>query len=700
MKAKECLSDANIRRLGEKTDKVIADTLAEFSESDQVLSRWKQKIVRYYELYKMVQKRKHYEGLANIFVPELLRAVETITGKIYSVIFAQPDWFDYQERADEFDNGGALALTALTKYQMEENAFKSRIMDSIRQMVIAGLTVRKIGWDYDEIERTIPGPPDANGKPTKKKRPETIKDTWTFDPVDILTFQISDISVPYNDVQKARWIGEQYIATKAYIDERTRRGWFSKVMKDKLTDEPKPASSNVSSNVTNRLQSSGFNTVTSEVGKYELIERWGLVPCEWVMDSKQMDEEGYEEGDLCEGVIVIANRTAILKLEKNPFWHNQKPYVVCPYVPQEFQLPGIGACEIGESLQEEINDTRNQTMDNKTMILACMWLRSKTSGVKNDSLRVRPNGIIDTNDMEGLEPLRPPMVTQVGTSMEGVAKNDLREGVGAASNLQGIAQAGVDTATESTQINQESMGRLLLTAQLYTELVLKPMLVFAEYLNYQYYDHTKAISVVGKVGVKFKKLTIAEIAGGHKDVIIRIDTDGSNNPSVTRQQFMNFFGLVQQMPPPLIAFHWKALDKAYGMFFNGHSLDEIYSNPSPDPEQQLTPEEERDMVIASQPVMASKGQDHKKYIKYHEQEFHQMRYGLDDTQFDIYKKLILSHYAILKQEVEEQHQAMMQQLMQQEQQGATGSRGKTPNSSPSTMTAAPSIGSLGRSVGQ
>ena len=215
MKSKPCLSDDNISRLSESlTQEILTSVADEFSDSDRVLSEWKKKIVKYYELYQMVQKKKHYEGLSNIFVPELLRAVETIVGKIYQVIFAQPNWFEYAERADEFDIGASLALTELTRYQMDENAFKSRIMDSIRQMVISGLTVRKVGWDFEEVERTVPGGIDEKtGQRSTKKRLDTIKDTWTFEPVDILTFQISDIDTPYNNLQKARWIGEQYIAT-------------------------------------------------------------------------------------------------------------------------------------------------------------------------------------------------------------------------------------------------------------------------------------------------------------------------------------------------------------------------------------------------------------------------------------------------------------------------------------------------------
>jgi DNA polymerase-1 len=47
---------------------------------------------------------------------------------------------------------------------------------------LTALCVRKIGSDYQEVTRKIR---DANGNLVEKK--ETIKDTWTFEPVDLLS---------------------------------------------------------------------------------------------------------------------------------------------------------------------------------------------------------------------------------------------------------------------------------------------------------------------------------------------------------------------------------------------------------------------------------------------------------------------------------------------------------------------------------
>jgi hypothetical protein len=693
------LSKRNISKLNAQDKaQLLADVLDEFSYSESILSDWKARIIKYYDLYQLVQKKKNYEGLANIFVPEILRAVETITAKIYQMIFAQPDWMEYVGRDEqEDDEGPAIALTQLTMYQVEENNFKARVMDAIRQMVIAGLTVRKIGWDYQTVSRKL----GKNSEGKMQTQEDTIKDTWTFEAVDLLSFHISDISVPYNDFQKAKWIGEEYAAPQHWLREKIRRGYLCDYDLDKLdNDTEKSATRTQAQDLKDaRFQSSGFKFQTKK-DQTHIFERWGLLPAKYVLSPEEMADERYEDDDLVESVIIIGNKKAILKLERNPWYHQQKPYVACPYIPKEFELPGIGAAQIGESLQEEINDTRNQTMDNKTLILACMWLKSRGAQISDKDLVIRPNGVIKTNDMNGLEPLRPPVVTGVGTNMEGVAKNDLRESAGAASNLQGIAQAGVGTATESVTINRESVGRLVMVAQLFCELVLKPTFKMAEFLNYQFYDHVKLISVIGPVGAKYKQLKPEEIKGGLKDISIKISMDATENPAVQRQQFMNFLTIMQPMPPQAIAFHWKLLNKIFGMFFNGHDLSELYPSPAPDMDKLLAPDEERDVVLAKKPVVAKDGQDHKAYIQYHEKEMASMAHSLDEIQFELYKKLIMSHWQLLQKEIAQQQQMLMQQQMAMAQQGPGGvNKGQTPNTTPFNQSAAPTTKSLAQGMG-
>ena len=690
------ISDRNIQMLGADTS-LVESINKEIEASERALSRWKVRLIKYYELYQMVQSTQSYESLSKVFVPEILRAVETLVAKLFQMLAGSPNWVEFVGR-ESSDNQSALAMTELVRYQMEENGFNSRIMDSLRQMLIAGFTVRKVMWDFKQVKRARR---TQDGQRIVENA--VVTDHWTWEPVDLLSFHISDINTPYNDIQKATWIAEQTENSKDYVYERMRRGWFSSFNKAAIELTAQPKLSQARNLANKRNAASGYNSKDTK-DRVELVERWGLIKAKYVHTPEELQELQIDGETPVESVIVIANKTHLLKLEANPFWHGEKPYNACPYVAKEGEFAGLGVAQIGEKLQEELNDTRRQTMDNKTLILSNMWLKGRASGIKNEHLRQRQNGVILTNDMNGLQALRPPVLTGVGVNIEGVVKEDLRQSVGAASNLQGMATSGVDTATESSIINRESLGRLLLTANLYSELMLKKCFQMVEFLNYQYYDNVKMIRVVGEMGAKFKKLSPEALASnGGKDIIINLSIDAAENPAVRRQQIMNFQTQIMQLPPEAIQFHWKLLDKIYGMFFHGQKLTDLYDAP-PMPEELLTPEEEIDMVIAEQPVFAKQGQDHQQHLQVLEKAMQDMGLAMSEMSFNILKALINSHMQMLQQELQQQAiaaQAQMQQMaLEQGPQGAEGGADmRQPNASPFTQTPAPTTGGLSKQVG-
>src|SRR6185503_17285195 len=147
------VSEANISRIGEEEAiKLVLSVTDEINKSEAVLNPWKRNLVKYNNLYKLIQEKKHYEGLSNLFVPEILRAVETVSSNVYKAITATNPWFEYVGREKD-DAASAEAMSQLVKYQMDENGFNVKLMDSIRQMVISGVTVRKVLWDFRQVVR-------------------------------------------------------------------------------------------------------------------------------------------------------------------------------------------------------------------------------------------------------------------------------------------------------------------------------------------------------------------------------------------------------------------------------------------------------------------------------------------------------------------------------------------------------------------
>lgn len=677
----------NIKRLGDDENNFVGKLLDELERAEGVLNPWKNKLVTYYELYKMYQRNKHYQGLADIFVPEILRGVETIVGQMYSAIFGSDPWYEYCGRTEE-DEPGARALTQLVDWQMDINNFRICVQDSIRQMAITGLTVRKMGWDFEQVNSKRRAMFEDPERPGKKKAQtidelKTTRDHWVFKGVDLLGFYISDVSTPYHDIQKARWIGEEYEVDKTWLKENIKKNWLADNHIDEI-DETSLSQRSDAQRLKDSLRlTSGYSDTSKKKGIL-IFERWGLLEAHYVYSQEQLDKLELDRDDMVEAVFMLANRKFLVKLEANPYWHGQKPYLSCPYVPQENEFAGIGATQIGQSLQQELNDTRNQTMDNKTLVLMCMWLKSRSSGIKNQDLRIRPNGVVVTNDMNGLKPLQPPILSGVGVNIEGIIKNDLRESIGAPSNLQGIAQSGVSTATESSQINATAMGRLRMTVQLYTQLILKPMFNFIEYLNYQYYDTEKVISVIGANGVSFVKRDPDDIIG-YKDVVIKTNSDMEENPGVRRQQAMQFLTIVQQLQPQQINYYWKLLDKLYKMFFpQGHSLADVL--PAPDlPEEMMEPDAENDVMLMGHHVKVHSGDDDQKHIEAHQKSFDMFKYVLSEKAFKEYTQHLLEHHDQLSQKLAAQAQQAKEEALAQVT-GGGAAPGNQPGMVPGQMS--------------
>lgn len=687
------VSEANISRIGEdEVFKLVASVVEEINKSEQVLNPWKRNLVKYNNLYKLIQEKKHYEGLSNLFVPEILRAVETVASNIYKAITGSNPWFEYVGREKD-DQASAEAMSQLVRYQMDENGFNVKLMDSIRQMVISGITVRKVLWDFQQVTRkgkkaeteTVLDP--ITKKETKKRSvkdntfTETIRDHWTFEGVDLLGFHISDVNTPYNDIQKAKWIAEQYFVEETWLREKAKKQWITDAYK-RVVAEPQTKDSDYR-NLSRERNRTDYNE--EEKKGFEIIERWGLVRAKLVHDKDELKNLNLDPEDFVEAVIIIGQRKHLLKLEANPFAHGQKPYLSCPYIPQEFNFAGMSIPQVGGPMQEELNDTRNQTMDNRTLILSCMFLKDRSAGIKNAQLRIRPMGVIDTNNVNGLVPLRPPVLTGVGVNIEGVIKEDLRQSVGASSNLQGIAQAGVDTATESSIINKEAFGRLAQVAEMYSLLVLKQLFLLVEFLNYQFYDRDKAIKILGAQGIKFKIIGPDDIVG-FKDVVVHLSTDSSDNPAVARQQLIQFWTTISQLPPEAIVYHWNMLNQLYKQFFPSGSLEDLYEAPE-GKEELLTPEEENDLTLRGTMVHVKKGDNDDEHLKSHEQDLATFQYALSEDSYKAKTHHIAEHYAQREAKITAQQDMLMQQMMAQQSQPTNGgglNTGQVRNASAST----------------
>ena len=144
-------------------DELVQFILDKIDKDSLALKPKKDKFVEWNDLYKGYQADKNYQGLANLFIPEILKATETLVSMIHSAIFDNPNYVKYVGM-ERHDRESAENMTTLVLYQTGENKFEIGMSEFIRQMCTFGTGFRKILWEF-MVKQTR----------TRKKNPDTGK---------------------------------------------------------------------------------------------------------------------------------------------------------------------------------------------------------------------------------------------------------------------------------------------------------------------------------------------------------------------------------------------------------------------------------------------------------------------------------------------------------------------------------------------
>jgi hypothetical protein len=93
-------------------------------------------------------------------------------------------------------------------------------------------------------------------------------------------------------------------------------------------------------------------------------------------------------------VVTIANRTAVIRSQENPFWHGEKPFVRFVDYLLEGEFWGAGEAEAVEGLQDLANALVNQRIDNVRLTMDRMFAVNTKALEDERDLVVRPGAIV------------------------------------------------------------------------------------------------------------------------------------------------------------------------------------------------------------------------------------------------------------------------------------------------------------------
>ena len=337
---------------------------------------------------------------ANLQLPFGFTIIETQLPQLVDIFFRNGETISFkgQDYEDaEFEN----SITDFHQHQLSEMDFESRTAGFIKSMLLDGTAFAKIPYQFEEIKtlrrETQIDPVTGERIMRKREVSEITLDGPGFELIPIYDFYPDwSVRVP-GEISKMRGCVHRWFNTFTAL--KTDRAKYKNLSEVTLSVESKGSMAWSPPYYTSDNYKQDFENLQDnpdpgmkDRGKIEVWEYWGL----W-------DEQG--DGNFEEYIITVANGDVILKKEPNFYDYKFKPFVACPNYLREQEFYGIPELMPVRSLVKEANSIRNARLDNINLSVNPMWLVDRASGVNHKSLYSRPNGIVWTNDINGIKPL-------------------------------------------------------------------------------------------------------------------------------------------------------------------------------------------------------------------------------------------------------------------------------------------------------
>lgn len=332
---------------------------------------------------------------------------------------------------------GAKAMQEVVDWHVAEDHLVEKQPGFVQQGLIYGVTIAKNDWLYREATRLGRSfqPDPITGQTFEQVGPQTVvtRDGPQFQPWSVYHAWWDPAG---RDVDSC-----EYIVLRSYLSR-------------------------------DQLEQNRFNEDTG-LGLYrnleELYKTGNRAPQDMTAQERR-NRAGKPREDLFEvlevwmddKVIVVGNRTVLLRAAENPFWHGKKPIVIAQPMPDGFEMVGISESERIHDLQQAAWTVKNMRFDNWHLTVM-RGVTYREGGVTDpNSLQLRPRfkwAVTDHDDVKPFEtaPL-PPEAYREEESIK--ADMQLITGINpyiSGSDLQSVDQ---NTATGVTAL-QEVASRLL-----------------------------------------------------------------------------------------------------------------------------------------------------------------------------------------------------------------------------------------------
>lgn len=463
--------------MAEKTPEIVARCQADFADDLKHHDNWARCVDKWYAAWRgaFEDTRDRAKWRSQVHPPYLLQIVETLASGLSD---PNPRWkVKPRPKAADLnqimrDRDAAKQMETLLTYQREVDGMVLKQRQHRLQGLIAGLTVWKTYWRYEDELRTVKRQvPDEFGYGMVEYESEErlpVIDDPCVDVVDVRDFIWPESA---RSIETSPRLHHRVFMHLDKLKEMEKAGYYRNVSKLSETRD-----SNADTALANREQDL-FQTDRTK-GLVEVVEHW-------IDHGKR--------------VVTIANRNVLLSDRPNPFRHGRYPFVGCSPIPELFRIAGVSVVELVNDLQEMVWNLQRQRLDNLE-ILNNLILLVPQEGLQTDyTFAPGEQWLVEAQDNAPKVLEMPEFPAAVSLQAEQMLKADIQGVPGASPALLGQTDAIEQTATEVSLMANLAQRRLAAQKQQFTVADIRVAEQWIE-LNRQFLTEPRYVAIVGPDG--------------------------------------------------------------------------------------------------------------------------------------------------------------------------------------------------------
>ena len=374
---------------------------------------------------------------SRLIAPATQQAVESSVAEIEEATFGRGAFFDIKDDLQDPDSTDVELLKKQLTEDMHFSKARSSIGECLLNAAVFGTGIGELVLD-EVLELTAASQSALDGQMTAigvNKRERTIV---RLDPIMPQNFLIDPLATNIEDALGVA-------IDKMVPHHQVQQGIDSGIYRDvEIGSAPSES----------EIEDASKIVYSYDDDMVRLTKYYGLVPTDLIKEAeldendelKDLIELDEDPGSYTEVIMVIANSTTILKIEKNPYMKQDRPVIAFAWDRVPFKFWGRGICEKAYNSQKALDAELRARIDALALTVHPMMAVDASRMPRGAKLDIRPGKTILTNGnpAEVLQPFKFGSIDQVTFAQAAQLQQMVQQSTGA-----------IDSAGIPSQINGE-----------------------------------------------------------------------------------------------------------------------------------------------------------------------------------------------------------------------------------------------------